>query len=242
MRRSRSRPTSSAAGCAAMPGEGFVGANVTVPHKRRALAVRAPHVRGGAGDRRREHAELRGRADPRRQHRRRRPDGGAAGSRPAAPRPGAGRRRRRPGRRLGAGCRRGAEVEVWNRTPERAGKLCAELGGREETDPATGALRADRQRDLGRPAGEDPFDELPLDPEMLGRRADRRRPGLRRSPESACCEPPPAAGADVIDGLEVLVRQGAGLVSDLDRGRAAARRRCARRRAAERPRQAKPPC
>ena len=39
MRRSRSRPTASRQRVRAMPGEGFAGANVTVPHKGAALAV-----------------------------------------------------------------------------------------------------------------------------------------------------------------------------------------------------------
>ena len=51
-----------------MPAEGFVGANVTVPHKVAALAAGRRGLRGGAGDRRRQHAQLLRRADRRREH------------------------------------------------------------------------------------------------------------------------------------------------------------------------------
>ena len=73
----------------------YAGANVTVPHKEAALAARRRGERGGAGDRRRQHAELRRRPDPRpttptpaaswRRCRRRHSTRGRWSSAPAAP-------------------------------------------------------------------------------------------------------------------------------------------------------------
>ena len=47
----------------ACPAQGFVGANVTIPHKLRALEAGRRCNRGRPGGRRRQHARLRGRAD-----------------------------------------------------------------------------------------------------------------------------------------------------------------------------------
>ena len=98
------------------------------PPQGRGARGRRRALGGGARDRRRQHAQLRRRRDPRLQHRRR----GIAGALPAPP----------GGERalvLGAGgaaravvwalVRAGAEVEVWNRTELRSRNLCAELGG-----------------------------------------------------------------------------------------------------------------
>ena len=46
----------------ALPAAGFRGVNVTIPHKQAALALADQASDGRAGDRRREHADLRGRA------------------------------------------------------------------------------------------------------------------------------------------------------------------------------------
>ena len=54
----------------ALPAAGFRGVNVTIPHKEAALALADEATRDRAGDRRRQHADVRGRRDPRRQHRR----------------------------------------------------------------------------------------------------------------------------------------------------------------------------
>ena len=121
---------------------------------------------------------------------------------------GAGRRRRRPRGRLGAGPRgrRGRGLE-----PHRAAlaHLCDELGGdagrrRRRQAPIelivnSTAVGLRRRGPVRRAA-----------PRRRGvrRRADRRRPGLRRAAEPllAAAERP---GRRRVDGIEVLVRQGA---------------------------------
>lgn len=121
----------------------------------------------------------------------------------------------------------GAEVEVWNRTAEKAEAICAELGGavasgaQYEYDLIINTTAAGMK-------GEDPFEHLPL-----------RRHGFVESqtvvdmvygdspsPILAAAE---AAGATTVDGLEILVQQGArsleiwtGREPDLDVMRAAA--------------------
>jgi shikimate dehydrogenase len=122
----------------------------------------------------------------------------------------------------------GARVEVWNRTPERAEAICAEIGGT--------AVRAPRQEEyalivntstagLG---GENPFDHLPLE---RGGFTDSQTVvdmvyGEHRSRLLKAAE---GAGAGTVDGLEILVQQGArsleiwtGRTPDLDVMREAA--------------------
>lgn len=125
----------------------------------------------------------------------------------------------------------GARVEVWNRTPERAEAICAELGGtpvraprQEEYDLIVNAGAAG----LG---GENPFEHLPLE---RGGFSDHQTVvdmvyGERRSRLLKAAE---GARAAVVDGLEILVQQGArsleiwtGRRPDLDVMRAAARDR-----------------
>jgi len=125
----------------------------------------------------------------------------------------------------------GATVEVWNRTPERAEGVCEELGGR--------AVRAPRQSEYDLIVntsaagldGEDPFDHLPL---ARDRFAESQTVvdmvyGERRSRLLKAAE---GARAATVDGLEILVQQGArsleiwtGREPDLDVMRAAARDR-----------------
>ena len=114
-----------------MPGEGFVGANVTVPHKDAALAVadsldaRPRREIGAANTLSFEAGEIEAdNTDARRPARlrcpRRRRAAGRWCSAPAAP----------PGRSVWALLREGAEVEVWNRTAAAVRRhLCEELGG-----------------------------------------------------------------------------------------------------------------
>ena len=111
-RRSRSRPRASPSSSASLPGDGFAGVNVTVPHKLAALAVADAASEAAPGDRRREHAQLRGRGAiaaentdatgiTRRDRRRRFAACGRWSSAPAA----------RPGRRSGRCMSAGAEVD-----------------------------------------------------------------------------------------------------------------------------------
>jgi shikimate dehydrogenase len=123
----------------------------------------------------------------------------------------------------------GARVGVWNRTPERAEAICAELGGepvlaprQEEFDLIVNTSAAGLQ-------GEDPFEHLPL-----------RRDGFTEHQtvvdmvygehRSKLLKAAEGARAAVVDGLEILVQQGArsleiwtGCEPDLDVMRAAAR-------------------
>ena len=125
--------------------------------------------------------------------------------------------------------REGAEVSVWNRTELRSRNLCDDLGG----TPVAAPDAADHELIVNTTAvglgGEDPFDELPL-------RADGFAPGQKVVDMVYGEEPSQlllaaqAAGATTVDGIEILVRQGArsfeiwtGLEPPLETMRAAAR-------------------
>jgi shikimate dehydrogenase len=125
----------------------------------------------------------------------------------------------------------GARVEVWNRTPERAEAVCAELGGLPVTEPAQEDYDLIVNTSAAGLGGEDPFEHLPL------RRDSFSEPqvvvdmvyGERRSPLLVAAE---EAGAATVDGLEILAQQGArsleiwtGCEPDLDVMRRAAARR-----------------
>jgi shikimate dehydrogenase len=112
----------------------------------------------------------------------------------------------------------GAEVEIWNRTPERAARLAAELGGRpvdpgaaarsasgvdlivNATSVGMGASRGGRQgtdlKALGMDADVFEDRQLVVDLAYGPDETDLARAARER-------------GASVIDGLEILVRQGA---------------------------------
>jgi shikimate dehydrogenase len=99
----------------------------------------------------------------------------------------------------------GAEVAVWNRTPERAADLARELGVRHagEPEPADVLVNA---TSIGLRPGEDAVAQLGLD--------HRPAPGvvveLVYGPEpTALARWATREGARLVDGLEVLVRQGA---------------------------------
>jgi shikimate dehydrogenase len=213
----------------AMPGEGFAGANVTVPHKGAALALadllsETAREIGAANTLSFEDGEIR--AD----------NTDAQGLLDALPAPVAGKR----ALVLGAGgaaraavwalVREGAEVEVWNRTALRAEHLCAELGGAPATTPDQSAYALIVNTSAAGLNGEDPFAELPLDPAGFapGQIVVDLVYGERPSPLLVAAE---AAGATVVDGIEVLVCQGAlslrvwtGREPSLEAMRAAARR------------------
>lgn len=191
----------------AMPGEGFVGANVTVPHKGAALALAdtlsetareigaANTLSFAAGEIRAENTDAQGLLD----------------ALPESPR----------GKKalvLGAGgaaravvwalVREGAAVDVWNRTELRAQNLCAELGGTPVETPEPQAYALIVNSTSAGLAGEDPFAELPLDPASLaaGQTVADLVYGDAPSPLLAAAA---AAGAATVDGIAVLVRQGA---------------------------------
>jgi len=212
-----------------MLGEGFVGANVTVPHKGAALALadslsETAREIGAANTLSFEAGEVR--AD----------NTDAQGLLDALPEPPGGKRVLV----LGAGgaaravvwalVREGAEVAVWNRTALRAEHLCVELGGAPVETPDQAASELIVNTSAAGLAGEDPFAELPLDPTRFssGQIVVDLVYGERPSPLLAAAE---AAGATTVDGIEVLVRQGAlslriwtGREPSLEAMRAAARR------------------
>ena len=212
-----------------LPGAGFVGANVTIPHKEAALAL-ADEATGSAraigaantltflpGGR--IHAD----------------NTDAPGLIDALPFDPAGA----TAVVLGAGgsaraivwalVQAGADVLVWNRTRERAERLCAEIGGRVVERPPVRADLLVNTTSVGLQWSEDPFKALPLDADAL-----HGYPCLvdlvYGSRPTALTSAAHDAGATVVDGLEILVRQGArsferwtGRPAPLDVLRAAAR-------------------
>lgn len=213
----------------AMPAEGFLGANVTVPHKGAALALadsltETAREIGAANTL--SFAEDEVLAD----------NTDAQGLLDALPEPPGGRR----ALVLGAGgaaraivwalLREGAEVEVWNRTELRSQHLCGELGGRPIAAPDAGDYGIVVNSTTVGLHGEDPFAELPLRAASFA--AGQIVVDMVYGPQpTALLSAAAAAGARTVDGLEVLVRQGAhslriwtGLEPPLDTMRAAARR------------------
>ena len=190
----------------AMPEEGFVGANVTVPHKGAALSLadvlsETAREIGAAntlsfvdGEIHADNTDARGLLD-------------------ALPEPPVGRR----ALVLGAGgagravvwalVREGGEVEVWNRTELRSVNLCEELGGTPVAEPDQSAYELIVNSTSVGLGDEDPFVELPLD-------RDRFSPGQTVVDMVYGDEPTQlavaaqGAGATVIDGIEILARQG----------------------------------
>ena len=220
-------PDGFAALVASLPESGFAGVNVTVPHKEAALGVAdsaGPEATGvGAAN------TLLFRS------------GGIRAENTDAPGLIASIGELAPTRALvlgagGAGraavwglARVGHRVDLWNRTPERALSVAAELGASalESPDAADyGVIVNSTSVGLGGSGG---IEDLPLDPSGFGDGqvvvdmvyADRPTELL----ESA-----DSAGARTVDGIEVLVRQGAlslrmwtGLEPSLDVMRQAAR-------------------
>lgn len=102
----------------------------------------------------------------------------------------------------------GARVEVWNRTAARVEALCAQLGGK----PVAAPSQADYDLIVNTTSvglrGEDPFAELPLTAAAFapGQLVVDMVYGDGAGPLLGAAA---AAGATTIDGLEILVRQGA---------------------------------
>jgi shikimate dehydrogenase len=192
-----------------LPASGFVGANVTIPHKEAALALAdtatdaaraigaANTLQFGAGgaiaasntDAPGFLAALR-----------------AAGADPADQTAlvlGAGGSARAVAHALReAGA---ARVAVWNRTPERARALAADLGV-EAADRPIGAELLVNCTSVGLADGE--FKDLPLDADALGTYATVADLVYRAGGTGLVAEAQ-RRGCTVVDGLEVLVRQGA---------------------------------
>ena len=224
----------------ALPAEGFVGANVTIPHKEAALALAgnasaAATEIGAANTLSFEDGEIRAENTD------------APGVLAALHEPPSGKR----ALVLGAGgsaravawalAGQGATTEVWNRTTERAVELVEALSATAAgAAGALGAVSDDQARNggydvivnctaVGMEGAGDPFAELPLLPKALGEGVvlvDLVYAG----DDTALVAEGRRQGATVIEGLEVLVRQGAeslriwtGLEPPLDVMREAAR-------------------
>lgn len=211
-----------------LTGAGFAGANVTIPHKEAALAAAddatdAARAIGAAntltfGPGGRIHAD----------------NTDAPGLLDALPFDPAGR----TAVVLGAGgsaravvwalVQAGADVRVWNRTPERAERLCAEIGGHAVQAPPAAADLLVNTTSVGL-HNEDPFKALPVTVDSINGYpcvVDL----VYGSGPTALTSAARDAGATVVDGLEILVRQGArsferwtGRAAPLDVLRAAAR-------------------
>ncbi|MEA2363985.1 MAG: shikimate dehydrogenase [Thermoleophilaceae bacterium] len=97
----------------------------------------------------------------------------------------------------------GADVSVWNRTPQRAAELASEFGVRHVTKPEPASVLVN-VTSLGM-RGEDLPAELGLDglePELVADVVYGGQP-------TALCRWAEQRGARVVDGLEMLLRQGA---------------------------------
>lgn len=190
-----------------MPGEGFVGANVTVPHKGAALSVAdslsetareigaANTLSFAAGEIRADNTDGQGLLDalPRSPRGARALVLGAGGAARAV---------------VWALLREGAEVEVWNRTTLRSQNLCEELGGRPVETPDQGNCELIVNSTSVGLGGEDPFAELPLRDDGFG--SEQTVVDLVYGAEpTALLKVAAAAGAATVDGIEVLVHQGA---------------------------------
>ena len=195
----------------ALPAAGFRGVNVTIPHKEAALALAdaasvAAREIGAAntlsferdGAIHADNTDAPGLIDAL----------GAAGWGPAGRTAlvlGAGGAARAAVWALqGAGA---ARVEVWNRTPERARTLAGRFGATAVERPSAAEIVVNCTS-VGLADEDAPFKALPLQADSLGAGScvvDMvYRDGGTRLLEAARTR-----GADVIDGLEILVAQGA---------------------------------
>lgn len=212
----------------AMPGEGFAGANVTVPHKGAALSLAdelsetareigaANTLAFADGEIRAENTDAEGflRSLPGSPDDKRALVLGAGGAARAI---------------LWALLREGAEVEVWNRTELRSQNLCEELGGEVVGAPDQAAYELIVNTTAVGLGGEDPFAELPLVADAFA--VDQTVVDMVYGGEpTALLRAAAAAGADTVDGIEILVQQGAlsleiwtGRPAPLETMRAAAR-------------------
>jgi shikimate dehydrogenase len=190
----------------ALPAAGFRGVNVTIPHKHAALALAddvtvAAQAIGAANTLTFEDGRIH--AD----------NTDAPGLLTAIGEPVAGR----SALVLGAGGAgraaawvlrtAGAQVSVWNRTPERAAELAQALGVRGVQTPEPAEILVNCTS-VGLYDGDDPFKALPIE-------ADEMSAGslvvdlVYRAGGTQLLEVARMRGARVVDGLEVLVAQGA---------------------------------
>ena len=190
----------------ALPGAGFVGANVTIPHKMAALAL---------ADEASESARAIGAANTLRFA----PDGAIAADNTDAPGLIAALAERRPRSALilGAGgsaraaayalARAGAAVKVWNRTAARARELAADLGVAAVDAPGPAEVLVNCTA-VGLDDPLSTFKEMPLNADSIGEYAcvvDL----VYRAGGTELVQEAQRHGSQTIDGLEILVAQGA---------------------------------
>jgi shikimate dehydrogenase len=99
------------------------------------------------------------------------------------------------------------DVMVWNRTPARAEALCADLGGRVVETPEPADLLVNCTS-VGLDAGDQTFKELPIDADGLGdycALVDL----VYADDVTTLTRAATTRGLRTVDGLEILVRQGA---------------------------------
>jgi shikimate dehydrogenase len=213
----------------ALPASGFLGANVTIPHKEAALALAddaTPSARAIGAANTLTFVDGRIHAD----------NTDAPGLIDALPFDPAGR----TAVVLGAGGSAravvwalldagAAEVLVWNRTRARAEQLCAEIGGRVVDAPPSKADLLVNTTSVGLHPDDDPFKALALNADALDGYPCLVDLVYGKGP-TGLVSAALAAGVTVVDGLEILVRQGArsferwsGQPAPLDVFRAAAR-------------------
>lgn len=190
-----------------MAAGGWVGANVTVPHKGAALAVadELSEVAREVGAANTLHFD---------EGRIRAYNTDAKGLLSLLPGPVEGKR----ALVLGAGGaaravvwalgRSGAVVDVWNRTALRSQHLCEHLGGTPVGEPVQGEYDLVANTTAVGLRGEDPFEELPL--AAGGFRPEQLVVDLVYSDRpTALLEAAQEGGAETVDGLAILVAQGA---------------------------------
>jgi shikimate dehydrogenase len=190
----------------ALPGAGFAGANVTIPHKQAALA----HA---------DEATATARAIGAANTLTFAPDGAIAADNTDAPGLLAALGERRPASALilGAGgsaraaayalSRAGAAVAVWNRTPERARALAADLGVQAVAAPVPADVLVNCTS-VGLTDPSSTFKNLPVSADSVGEYAcvvDL----VYRAGDTVLAQEARRRGSQVIDGLEILVQQGA---------------------------------
>jgi len=193
---------------AGLPGAGFHGANVTIPHKEAALALATAPTR---------RARVIGAANTLTFG----PDGAVAADNTDAPGLlnalaldvkgrravvlGAGGSARAAVHGLHTG---GADVQVWNRTPQRARALVAELGGR-AVDRLEAAELLVNCTAAGLHEQGATFKYLPLNADEVGHFALVVDLVYSGSGDTALITAAKDRGSATVDGLEILVHQGA---------------------------------
>lgn len=103
---------------------------------------------------------------------------------------------------------RGAEVSIWNRTPSRAEALAASTGIEADPGPQLGRFAVVVNASAAGLGGGDPFADLPLGPSDF-REGQLLIDMVYGDGPGALVEAARAAGADAVDGISVLVAQGA---------------------------------